>query len=104
MQAVGGTEVVRALVVPNLKEYETIIRDAYEGIEEGKRKEAEMLIKVLVETLISLEEESVGTLHGFTNGHVTDLRTALEEKIGLLFAERIWELGRPKVIKAILEC
>ena len=104
LQAVGGTEVVRGLVVPNLKEYETIIKDAHEGIEEGKRKEAEMVFGVLMEALVSLEGESVGTLNGFTNGHAAESRIALEEKIGPLFAEKIVELGRPKIIKAIMEC
>ena len=104
LQSVGGTEVVRALVVPNLKEYETVVRDALEGIEDGKRREAEMVINVLMEALLSLEGESFGTLDTFTNGHAAEMKTALEEKIGPLFAERVVELGHPKVIKAIMEC
>ena len=104
LQAVGGVEVVRALVVPNLKEYESVIRDALEAMDEGKRKEGEMVMQALLQALGSLEGDTVGSMNGFANGHAADMKGALEEKIGGFFAEKVLEMGRPRVFKAIMEC
>ncbi|KAL9633376.1 MAG: hypothetical protein Q9164_004732, partial [Protoblastenia rupestris] len=82
LQAVGGVEVVRALVVPNLKEYESVIRDALEGMDEGKRREGEMVVQALMQALAELEGESVGAVNGLVNGHASEMKGALEEKIG----------------------
>ncbi len=104
LQAIGGPEIVRALVVPNLKEYEELVKDAIDAMDEGKRNEGEMVIKALLEALVSLEGESVGAVNGFANGHAADMRKELSEKIGDLFAERVLELGKPRLVKAIMEC
>ena len=95
---------MRALVVPNLKEYEELVKDAIDAMDEGKRNEGEMVIKALLEALLSLEEESVGAVIGLANGHAAETRKDLSEKIGDLFAERVLELGKPRLVKAIIEC
>ncbi|KAG8529745.1 uncharacterized protein KY384_005226 [Bacidia gigantensis] len=104
LQAVGGVEVTRALIVPNLREYEGLLRDAIEGNDDGKRKEAEMIVSALLDTLLSLEGEIVGTANGMANGHAMEMKVGLEDKIGPLFAEKVMTLGRPKVVKAIMQC
>ena len=104
LQAIGGSEIVRALVVPNLKEYEELVKDAIDAMDEGKRNEGEMVIRALLEALVSLEEESVGAVNGFANGHAAETRKELGDKIGDLFAERVLELGKPRLVKAIMEC
>lgn len=104
LQAIGGSEIVRALIVPNLKEYEELVKDAIDAMEESKRNEGEIVIRALLEALVSLEEESVGVVNGFANGHAAEMRKELGEKIGDLFAERVLELGKPRLVKAIMEC
>ena len=104
LQAIGGPEIVRALVVPNLKEYEELVKDAIDAMDEGKRNEGEMVISAILEALILLEEESVGAANGFANGHAAEKKRELSEKIGDLFAERVLELGKPRLVKAIMEC
>ena len=104
LQAIGGPEIVRALIVPNLKDYEELVRDAIDAMDEGKRNEGEMVIKVLLEALVSLEEESIGAVNGFTDGHAAEMRKELSEKIGDLFAERVLELGKPRLVRAVMEC
>ena len=95
---------MRALIVPNLKEYEELVRDAIDAMDEGKRNEGEMVIKVLLEALVSLEEESVGAVNGLANGHAAEMKKELSEKIGDLFAERVLELGKPRLVRAVMEC
>ena len=104
LQAIGGPEIVRALIVPNLREYEDLVKDAIDAMDEGKRNEGEMVIKALLEALLSLEEESVGAINGFANGHSVEWRKELGDKIGDLFAERVLELEKPRLVKAILDC
>ena len=95
---------MRALIVPNLKEYEELVKDAIDAMDESKKNEGEMVIKALLEALVLLEEESVGAVDGFVNGHAAELRKELGDKIGDLFAERVLELGKPRLVKAIMEC
>ena len=90
--------------MPNLKEYESVIRDALEGMDEGKRREGEMVVQALMQALAELEGESVGAVNGVVNGHASEMKGGLEEKIGGLFADRVLEMGRPKVLKVVLEC
>ena len=104
LQAIGGPETVRALILPNLKAYEDHVRDAIDAMDEGKRNEGEMVIRILLEALVSLEEDSVGTVNGFANGHAAETKKDLGEKIGDLFADRVMELGKPRLVKAIMEC
>lgn len=104
LQAIGGPEILRALVVPNLKEYEELVKDAIDAMDEGKRNEGEMVISAILEALMLLEEESVGAANGFANGHAAEKKRELSEKIGDLFAERVLELGKPRLVKAIMEC
>ena len=104
LQAVGGPEAVRALIVPNLKEYEELVKDAIDSMDEGKKNEGEIVIRVLLEALVLLEEDSVGSVNGFANEHAAERKEELGKKIGDLFAERILELGRSRLVKAIMEC
>lgn len=104
LKSIGGPEVVRALVVPNLKDYEGLLREAIEGPDDGKRKEAGIVIDALLEALILLEGESVGAVNGFANGHAVETKHSLSEKIGGLLAERVLDTGRPRLLKAIMDC
>jgi len=96
---------VRALIIPNLKEYDGFLADVSMDAEnEANKKGSEMVIEALVEALMSLEAESVGAMNGLANGHAVETRKQVAEKIGELLAGRVMELGKPKVVKALLEC
>ena len=95
---------MRALIVPNLKDYEEIVKDAIDSMDEGKKNEGEMVIIALLDALVLLEEDSVGAVNGFANGHGAETKEPLGKKIGDLFAERVAELGKPRLAKAIMEC
>jgi len=96
---------VRALIIPNLKEYDGFLADVSMDAEnEANKKGSEMVIEALVEAMMSLEAESVGAMNGLANGHAVETRKQVAEKIGELLAGRVMELGKPKVVKALLEC
>ena len=104
LRAIGGPEIVRALIVPNLKEYESLIKEAVEAPEETKRTEGEMILDALMQALDVLEEDTVGTVSGMANGHAVELRKDMVDKVGDLLAEKVLDLGSSRLIKAILEC
>ncbi len=96
---------MRALIIPNLKEYDGFLADVSMDAEnEANKKGSEMVIEALVEAMMSLEAESVGAMNGLANGHAVETRKQVAEKIGELLAGRVMELGKPKVVKALLEC
>ena len=105
LQAIGGTELVRALIVPNLKEYESYLTEVMEDTEaSSNQKGGEMVVGALLEALISLEADTLGTANSMANGHAEETRKEVAEKIGDLLAGRVMELGRPRLVRAILEC
>lgn len=105
LQAIGGPELVRALIVPNLREYEGYLLEAIEDTEgSSNQKGGEMVVEALLEALMSLEADTVGAINGMANGHAGEIKKEVSEKIGDLLAGRVMELGRPRLVKAILEC
>lgn len=103
LEAIGGTEVIRALILPNVKEYESLIREPLEDVGSPKQVEAEAVLTALVGALQVLEEDTVDEMKGLTNGNDEGQRQRLEEKVGPLVAGRVFAMGRPKFVKALLE-
>ena len=101
LAAIGGPEVVRALIVPNLSEYDRLIlREAAE--DETRRKEAEVVTEALLEALVSLEADDIGMANGYASGDA-GLGQKLKGKVGELVGSRVIDLDRPRLVKAILE-
>ncbi|KAL9608544.1 MAG: hypothetical protein Q9167_006637 [Letrouitia subvulpina] len=103
LQAVGGPEVVRALIVPNLKEYETLIRGPLEEEGSPKQAEAEAVVTALVGALQTLEDDVVGLTNGYASEDREDQGQRLSDKVGDLLAGRILQMERPRLVKAIIE-
>lgn len=101
MQATGGAEVVRVLIVPNLNEYSKLLSDGLE--DSARRPAAERVLDVLIAVLASLRQGQ----SSLTNGHpevVTDeVRSRLTEKIGDLFASRIAQANEVQLAHILLE-
>ena len=101
LHAVGGGEVVRALIVPHLKEYEGLIKDEIQG--EGSRKaEAEKVLSSILRVLASLVDENVPMMNGHTDEAADEMRERLIERIGEVAGNRIMESSHIHLAKAIL--
>ncbi|MCJ1365910.1 hypothetical protein MMC16_005035 [Acarospora aff. strigata] len=102
LQAIGGPDVVRALILPNLKIYESVIKD--EIAEDGAKKaEAEMVLGAILTTLSSLEDDRVEMMNGQTGDGGEELKAKLVEKVGELVGMKVFELARPQLARAVLE-
>jgi len=114
LHAIGGKETVWVLIIPNLKLYETILKEGLGSEDETKRIESEMVLKAIVAGLKSLEEVVVGANGSgpdemeVTNGdggeEIGDaLRKRLSDRIGEVVAGEVCKLGRKGLAFAILD-
>ena len=102
LQAIGGPEIIRASVVPNLKEYTSMLKDVLD--DEIRNVEGDMVIEALMEALLSLAADTVGVVNGMANGLAADMKQAVVARIGSLMAEKVMETGNSRLVKAIVEC
>ena len=104
LRAVGGAEIVRALIVPNLREYSELLRDdlAQEG--SIRKAEAEKVLHALLECLGLLVDEDLSMMNGHSEEAVESINVKLVEKIGDVVGSRIVEAGHVSLAKAVLEC
>jgi transcription initiation factor TFIID subunit 6 len=99
LQSVGGSEVVRVLIIPNLHEYTKLLSDGLEDV--VRRPAAERVLNALVAVLASLRSSQ----QSLTNGHTVtdDLRARLVDKVGEIIAAKIAEAGEVQLAHSILE-
>lgn len=101
LQAVGGPEVVRVLVIPNLREYSRLLSD---GIEDSARRPAaERVLNALVAVLASLREGQPSLANGHPAAVTDDLRAKLTDKVGDLIANRIADAHEAHLARIVLE-
>jgi transcription initiation factor TFIID subunit 6 len=98
LQSVGGPDVIRVLVVPNLNDYSKLLSDGLDDA--ARRPAAERVLTALLSVLASLRGKQA-----LTNGHTVtdDVHSRLADKIGDLFAARIVEAGEVQLAHIILE-
>jgi transcription initiation factor TFIID subunit 6 len=101
LHSIGGPDVVRELIVPNLKAYEKLVREAI--IEEGPRRpEAEKVVSLILAVLATLQKDHTHLTNGDAAVVTDELREQLAEKIGQLLASRIAEAGEVQLAHSIL--
>lgn len=102
LQAVSGREGVRALIIPNLKDYSKLLQ---EGLDTGHptNQDAEMVIGAVVGALKALEVDSGVLVNGYASGDVESQKRKLETKLGSLIAARILREGNPRLVQAVVE-
>ena len=120
LQAIGGAETVRALILPNIKAYEVVLKDHLlttnnpdapaptsdepTSSSSSSRTDAEMVLGALVKALLSLERDYVPMMmNGHSGNGGEQLRERLESKLGVIVGDRIYELGRPRLSHAIVD-
>ncbi|KAJ6107591.1 Transcription initiation factor TFIID subunit 6 [Penicillium sp. IBT 18751x] len=101
LQAVGGAEVVRVLMIPNLREYTKLLSDGLE--DSARRPAAERVLNALLGVLASLRDGQVSLANGHPATVTDDMRTRLAEKVGDLIANRIAEVNEVQVAQLVLD-
>ncbi|KAH8702179.1 transcription initiation factor TFIID complex 60 kDa subunit [Talaromyces proteolyticus] len=101
LHSIGGPDVVRELIVPNLKEYEKLIREAI-AEESPRRPEAEKVLNLILAVLSTLQQDRKHLTNGDAAEVTDELRDQLADKIGQLLASRIAEAGEVQLAHVIL--
>jgi Transcription initiation factor TFIID, subunit TAF6 (also component of histone acetyltransferase SAGA) len=101
LQAVGGAEVVRILMIPNLREYSKLLSDGLN--DSARRPAAERVLNALLGVLASLRDGQVTLANGHPATVTDDMRTRLAEKVGDLIASRIAEVNEVQLAQMVLE-
>lgn len=102
LSAAGGPDAVRVLIVPNLKDYESLIRD--EIAANGTRQaEAEKVVTAILNVLGTLIDGGVPMMNGHSDEGAAEMRRKLTEQIGDLIGNRIADSGHIQLAKAVLD-
>ena len=103
LRAAGGVDAVRVLIVPNLKEYEALIRE--ELVTPGPRQaEAQKMLGAILNAVKLLEDESMPMMNGHTDESVAATWRELNEKVGSVVGEALASNDRLHLAKLLLEC
>ena len=103
LKAVGGAEVIRKLVVPNLKPYSELLQPELEG-EGGMQKiEAEKVVHTIIDALGTLVDTDIPMMNGHATNGEAELRVQLVDKIGDPIGNRIADSGHTALARAVLE-
>lgn len=105
LRTIGGPDVVRSVLLPNVKPFEYVITKAIS--ERGASDESvAMVIGALVKSVASISEGTTGLTNGNGNGMngvVSGESTAIEEFLGKEVGSRVLLLNDRGLNKAILE-
>ncbi|OCT52741.1 Transcription initiation factor TFIID subunit 6 [Cladophialophora carrionii] len=102
LKAVGGAEVVRQLILPNVKVYGQLLE---EDIQEGsvKKAEAEKVVTAILIALRTLVDDDIPMMNGHSEASAADMRGKLIETLGEVVGGRIADSGNIPFAKAVLE-
>ena len=107
LKAVGGAEVIRKLVVPNLKTYsDELLKPALEEDNGSVQKaEAEKVVAAIVDALGTMVDVDVPipTMNGHSEHVAAEVKEKLVDKIGDVIGTRIGEIGHLPLMKAVLD-
>jgi transcription initiation factor TFIID subunit 6 len=103
LSAAGGPDAVRVLIVPNLKEYEGLIRDqiASNG---ARQAEAEKVVTSILNVMGTLVEDGMPMMNGHTDQDAAEIKKKLVENVGDLIGNRIADSGHIQLVKVVLDC
>ena len=111
LSAVGGKEVVRVIIMPNLKEYGKLLQEAFEQ-DLPSKVDAEMVVGAILGVLETLKEDRIRGVGGglLTNGQDTEMdggegdkEQKVREKLGDFVGGRVLQAGKMDLVDAVLE-
>ena len=102
LSAVGGEEIIRALVIPNLKDFEDLLKEQLED-SGAKKDEAEKVLTAIINVLGTLVDEDMPMMNGHSDEVMTTMRTRLVDKLGEIVGGRIADAEYMPLTRAVLD-
>ncbi|KAI9740539.1 MAG: hypothetical protein M1834_005120 [Cirrosporium novae-zelandiae] len=101
LDAIGGADVTRALIIPNLKSYEQVLQDNIAD-DSPRKKDAEMVLEAIFQVLKSVEKDYTPMSNGYSGEFDEELKKKLADKIGGFVTLKIISSKRVRLAHAIL--
>jgi transcription initiation factor TFIID subunit 6 len=102
LKAVGGPEVVRQLILPNLKAYGDLLQEDMQ--DPGKKHdEVNRVVRAIIDALGTMVDEHLPMMNGHTDASANEMRTRLVDSVGEVIGSRIADSGHTRLAKAVLE-
>ncbi|KAF2754854.1 Arf-domain-containing protein [Pseudovirgaria hyperparasitica] len=100
LRGVAGAEAVRLLILPNLKLYDTILREAI--VDESRKADADMVTAMILKCLEDVEKSSSISADP-VNGELDSdgLKDRLVEKVGVVVTDKVIQLRRMGLVKVL---
>ncbi|KAF2203941.1 Arf-domain-containing protein [Delitschia confertaspora ATCC 74209] len=100
LTAITGVDGMKMLVMPNLKIYDEVLKEAYG--DDSKKPEADRVLSVILTALDNLERSQRLALTRVNGvGNIAAMRERLAEKVGEVLADSIVKSGRSGVAQII---
>ena len=102
LKAIGGAEVVRQLILPNIKVYGELLEDE---IQDGsvKKAEVEKVVTAILNALGTLVDDDIPMMNGHSEESAANMRMRLADKLGEVIGGRIADSGNTRFARAVLE-
>ena len=102
LRAIGGAEVVRQLVLPNVKAFGELLEDA---IQESsvKNPEVEKVVTAVMVALGTLVDDDIPMMNGHSGESAANMRMKLIDKFGEVVGGRIADSANTRFARAVLE-
>ena len=98
-QGITGSDGIRTAIIPNLKIFDSILKDGL--ADESKRPEAEYLVLAFMSCINSCATSADVVVNGELAG--PDIADRVIDRVGKVVGRRILDSGRPKLIKVVLD-
>ncbi|KAH9909505.1 DUF1546-domain-containing protein [Xylariomycetidae sp. FL2044] len=102
MLETGGPEVIRVLMLPNLKDFENALLAPLREKGEASRTDYEMVMSAIIEALQALSEDSSFMMNGIDGNPSAAEARELKDFVGELIGQRILALGDYSLNRAIV--
>jgi transcription initiation factor TFIID subunit 6 len=102
LKAIGGAEVVRQLIVPNLKAYGELLEEELQE-SSTRRAEAEKVVAAILNALGTLVDDEVPMMNGHSDESADQLRGKLVDRLGAVIGGRIADSAHPQLAHAVLD-
>lgn len=100
LRGVAGSDGVRLLILPNLKIYDSLLKEA--AGEESKKADVDMVVGIILKCIEDVGQSSNPLMaNGVTLNDA--LKDRLTDRVGEIIAERIVQTGRSDLAKVVLE-
>lgn len=99
----GGPEVIKTIILPNLKSFESTMLQPLQEKGEGSRLDFEMVLGGIIKAIEGMADDDIITMNGVNGGVNHDEARQIRSFLGDIIGDRVVRLGNHQVNQAVLD-